>query len=326
VEILLFVLAGLALPLAAGAAFTRIYSRWIGWRYPPRGRFIEVEGCRLHYLEEGPEAGDALGTVVIIHGAASNLVESMLGLGAPLSSRYRVIVLDRPGHGWSERERGLSEAEPNRQAAVIAAALRRLGVRNAVIVGHSWSGTIVPNLALDHVDVTGAILVLSGLTHPWPGGTISWYKRLIASRLGWLLIRTFAIPVNLLLRPAFVRKTFSPQAAPPGFLEQAFIPLAFRPGAFQANAEDYAVMYDAVLRQSARYGEIGVPAVVIGGDRDEIVWTDLHSRSFARDVAGAELVMLSGIGHMPQYAKPELILSEIEALAQRIAPARAGAG
>ena len=46
-----------------------------------------------------------------------------------------------------------------------------------------------------------------------------------------------------------------------------------------------------------------MPAVVIGGDADSVVWTDLHSRSFARDVPGAELVVLPGIGHMPQYVK-----------------------
>jgi pimeloyl-ACP methyl ester carboxylesterase len=94
-----------------------------------------------------------------------------------------------------------------------------------------------------------------------------------------------------------------------------------RPGAFHANARDIAVLHDAVTRQSARYGEIRLPAVVMGGDRDEIVWTDLHSRSFARDVAGAELVVLPGVGHLPQYARQDLVLSAIEALAGRVAPA-----
>ena len=65
----------------------------------------------------------------------------MLGLGARLSQRYRVIALDRPGHGWSERKRGLGEAEPARQAALIAGALRQLGCaqcgyRRAFLVGN----------------------------------------------------------------------------------------------------------------------------------------------------------------------------------------------
>lgn len=310
--------------LALGAAFTYLYAWTIERRFPPTGRFVEVDGCRLHYREEGPNEEPARGTVVLLHGASSNLVESMLGLGGSLSQSYRVLAFDRPGHGWSERKPGLSEAEPARQAALIAGALRQLGVRNAVIVGHSWSGAIVPHLALDHADVTGAILVLSGVTSPWPGGYIGWYRRLIDSRTGWLLMRTLAVPVLLMLRPSMKRKTFRPQAAPRGIVTEGFIPLAFRPRTYEANMQDFAVMYDAVLRQSMRYREIRLPVTVVAGDRDEIVWTDLHSVSFAREVPGAELILMPGIGHMPQYADQETVLAAIVALAERVAPARIG--
>jgi pimeloyl-ACP methyl ester carboxylesterase len=310
--------------LALGAAFTYLYAWTVERRFPPTGRFVEVDGCRLHYREEGPNEEPARGTVVLLHGASSNLVESMLGLGGSLSQSYRVLAFDRPGHGWSERKPGLSEAEPARQAVLIAGALRQLGVRNAVIVGHSWSGAIVPHLALDHVDVTGAILVLSGITSPWPGGYIGWYRRLIDSRAGWLLMRTLAVPVLLMLRPSMKRKTFRPQAAPPGIVTEGFIPLAFRPRTYEANMQDFAVMYDAVLRQSMRYREIRLPVTVVAGDRDEIVWTDLHSVSFAREVPGAELILMPGIGHMPQYADQETVLAAIVALAERVAPARIG--
>jgi pimeloyl-ACP methyl ester carboxylesterase len=310
--------------LALGAAFTYLYARTIERRFPPTGRFVEVDGCRLHYREEGPNEEPARGAVVLLHGASSNLVESMLGLGGSLSQSYRVLAFDRPGHGWSERKPGLSEAEPARQAVLIAGALRQLGVRNAVIVGHSWSGTIVPHLALDHADVTGAILVLSGITSPWPGGYIGWYRRLIDSQAGWLLMRTLAVPVLLMLRPSMKRKTFRPQAAPWGIVTEGFIPLAFRPRTYEANMQDFAVMYDAVLRQSMRYRDIRLPVTVVAGDRDEIVWTDLHSVSFAREVPGAELILMPGIGHMPQYADQETVLAAIVALAERVAPARIG--
>lgn len=310
------------LVLLLGAAFTYLYAWTIERRFPPTGRFLQVDGCRMHYREEGPEEGASRGTIVILHGASSNLVESMLGMGAALSQRYRVIAIDRPGHGWSERKSGLAEADPARQAGLIAEALRQLDVRNAVVVGHSWSGSVVPHLALDHTDVAGAILVLAGITTPWPGGYIGWYRRLIDSRMGWLMFRTLAVPILLVLRPWMKAKTFSPQAPPPGIVTKGFIPLAFRPRSYEVNMQDFAVMYDAVLRQSPRYKDIRVPTVVVAGDRDEIVWTDLHSRCFAREVPNAELILMPGIGHMPQYADQSTVLSTIEALAGRIAPAR----
>ncbi|WP_114946464.1 alpha/beta fold hydrolase [Microvirga calopogonii] len=317
---LLFVLVVPLSLLLVGAAFTYLYAWSIERRFPPTGRFITVEGSRLHYREEEPRDGPVRGTIVLLHGASSNLVESMLGLGSTLSRRYRVLAFDRPGHGWSERKPGLRKAQPARQAALVAGALRQLGVRDAVVVGHSWSGTIVPHFALDHADVTGAILVLSGITSPWPGGYIGWYRRLIDSPAGWLLMRTLAVPVLLVLRPWMKSKTFRPQPAPPGIVKKGFIPLAFRPRAYEANMQDFAVMYDAVLRQSVRYGEIRLPVTVLAGDRDEIVWSDLHSRSFARAVPGAELILMPGIGHMPQYADQATVLAAIEALAERVAP------
>jgi len=311
------------LVLLSGAAFTYLYAWTIERRFPPTGRFLDVEGCRIHYREEGPRNAESRGTIVILHGASSNLVESMLGMGAALSQRYRVIAIDRPGHGWSERKPGLAEADPARQAALVAGALRQLGVQDAVIVGHSWSGTIVPQFALDHTDVTGAIVVLAGITTPWPGGYIGWYRRLIASRAGWLMFRTLAVPLLLMLRPWMKRKTFWPQRPPQRIVTKGFIPLAFRPRAYEVNMQDFAVMYDGVRRQSGRYKEIRLPTLVIAGDRDEIVWTDLHSRCFAREVPGAELILMPGIGHMPQYADQETVLAAIEALAERAAPARA---
>ncbi|WP_201835320.1 alpha/beta fold hydrolase [Microvirga zambiensis] len=319
-SLLLSTIVVLLLVLGSGAAFTYLYAWCIERRFPPSGLFVAVEGCRIHYREDGPERREPRGTIVLLHGASSNLVESMLGLGSKLSKRYRIIAFDRPGHGWSERRPGLREAEPARQAALIAGALRQLGVRNAVVVGHSWAGTVVPNLALDHADVTGAIVVLSGITSPWPGGTIGWYRRLIDSWIGWLMFRTLAVPVLLMLRPWIKTKTFRPQAAPRGIVKKASIPLAFRPETFEANMQDFAVMYDAVVKQSARYGDIGLPTIVIAGDEDQIVWTDLHSRAFAREVPGAELILLPGIGHMPQYAEGEKVLSAIEALAESVSP------
>ena len=309
--------------LATCALFTWYYAAQIERRHPPVGSFMEVDGRRLHYVDTSPPDREPLGTVVLLHGASSNLVEIMLLLGAALQPRYRVIAFDRPGHGWSERESHPAAALPARQAKVVAEALRRLKVEKAVVVGHSWSGSIAPNLGLDHTDVAGALLILAGVTHPWPGGSIAWYNRLSASWFGWLFARTLATPVGLMLFRSAARKTFAPQDMPPDFLEKARIRLLFRPKVFHANARDIGVLYGAVSEQSARYSEIRIPVVAMGGDADEIVWTDLHSRSLAREVPGAELVVLPGVGHMPHYARPDLVINQVEVLAERLAAARA---
>src|SRR5215204_3501695 len=119
---LLLILAAPFLLLILGAAFSYLYAWSIERRFPPTGQFLDVEGCRIHYREEGPQSAPSRGTIVLLHGASSNLVESMVGMGAALSQRHRVIAIDRPGHGWSERKSGLAEADPARQASLMAEA------------------------------------------------------------------------------------------------------------------------------------------------------------------------------------------------------------
>jgi pimeloyl-ACP methyl ester carboxylesterase len=316
---LLVIGMAVALILVGSAVFTALYARLMEARYPPTGRFLDVDGLRLHYVDRSPAGETPEATIVLLHGASSNLAESMLGLGDALSRRYRVIAFDRPGHGYSERGSGLESAEPGDQARVIADALRQLGIRRALVAGHSLAGAVVARLALDHTDVTGGILILSGATYPWPGGAISWYHRLAASPFGRVVTATIATPLALMIfRPA-AAQSFAPQDMPRDFTERAQIGLLLRPDTMLANGRDVAVLHAAVERQSPRYGEIRLPATVIGGDADDVVWTDLHSRSFARDVPDAQLVVLPGIGHMPQYVRGDLVRREIDALADRMA-------
>ena len=160
-------------------------------------------------------------------------------------SRYRVIALDRPGHGWSERKRGLGAAEPARQAALLAGVLRQLDVRNAVIVGHSWSGADRPpsrprscgrdrgdpDPVRHHLALAGRHDRLVPPPDRFPGGLADVPDPRgagICCSGPWMRERT-------------VRRRRRPLGASS---RKAFIPLAFRPKAFEANMQDFAVMYE----------------------------------------------------------------------------------
>jgi pimeloyl-ACP methyl ester carboxylesterase len=314
-KLLLGMTGALAGMLLLGAVATVFIARSIEARYPPPGSFVAVEAGRLHYVEAGQQ-GDR-SAIVFLHGASSSHADAMLVLGNRLAERHRVIAIDRPGHGWSERIGGADAAQPSRQAAIIADALRKLNVERAVVVGHSLAGAILPNLALDHADVVAATLYLAPVTHPWPGGAIAWYYRPAASPvLGWVMTRTVTTPIGRLLLEAAVDGIFAPQPAPADYADKARIALALRPPVFQANAQDVSALYGAVSAQQARYGDIRLPTVVIAGDADAIVATGIHARGLARDIPGARLIILPQAGHMPHHAAPDLVLSEIEALAR----------
>src|SRR5688572_2656764 len=98
------------------AAITLIGVRMIERAHPPSGRFITVNGTRLHVLELGPK-GHGL-PIVLLHGASGTLEDMRLALGERLAQHHRVVLIDRPGHGWSDH----SEATvgPARQSELIA--------------------------------------------------------------------------------------------------------------------------------------------------------------------------------------------------------------
>jgi pimeloyl-ACP methyl ester carboxylesterase len=315
----LAVLAGLVL---LGAVATAVATLVIEARYPPNGRFVEVSGGRLHVIDLAPPDRAPVGTVLLLHGASGSSADPVLALGRRLAERYRVLAVDRPGHGWSDRIGGPEAASPARQASVVWEALTRLGVERAIVVGHSWSGALAANMALDHADRVAGLVLLSPVSHPWPGGAVTWYYSPAASVLGAFVTRVATTPLGLLaLRPA-ARAVFQPQDAPPDYVEAARVPLVLRPRTFRANAADVAGLHAFVSEQSRRYGAIRAPTVILSGDADRIVWTNLHSRSLEREIPNARLVVLPGVGHMPHFAAPDRIVAEIDALATAMAAAR----
>ena len=279
-------------------------------KYPPQGRFVDVAGARLHVVELGPR--DAAGPpIVLIHGATSSLQTMRLPLGEQLAKNHRVILIDRPGFGWSVRE-DLSNSSPATQARMIDEALGKLGVDRAIVVVHSLAGVLGALLALDYPRRVEGLVMLAGVTYPWPGG-VGTYNEVVTTRLiGPLLADTITLPLGYFLTDMGGRAVFAPQAMPEGYIEKTTTPLVLRPRNFLANAWDLVTLKPAVAEQAPRYGDIKVPTLVVTGDADTIVSPDIHSRRFAATVPGAKLIVLPNVGHMVQNAAPDLICSEIE--------------
>jgi pimeloyl-ACP methyl ester carboxylesterase len=291
--------------------------------YPAQGRSIEVAGGRLNVLDIGPR--DAAGPpVVLIHGASSNLEAMRQPVGDRLASRHRVILIDRPGHGWSSRTR-LADSTPAIQGRMIDEALEKLGVGSAIVVVHSWSGALGARMALDYPERVAGLVMLAPVAYPWRGG-VGWYNRAVATPvIGPLLAYTITLPIGIFLAGPGARGVFLPQIMPQNFIADTATPLLLRPLEFLANARDLATLRAAVAEQAPRYGNIKAPVVVISGDVDKTVTTNIHSRPFVKAVNDARLIVLPQVGHMIQNAAPDLVISEIEAMIDRLAQRGAAA-
>src|ERR1700751_439157 len=132
------VLAGSVAAVAAMALWNAYRARKAEREHPPRGRFVTVDGVRLHYLERGGGR-----PVVFLHGnvvtAEDFELSGLLDLAA--ERQCHVVAFDRPGFGYSHRPRG-AMWPPARQADLLRQAFARLGIERPIIVGRSW-GTLV---------------------------------------------------------------------------------------------------------------------------------------------------------------------------------------
>lgn len=314
------ILIGVAVGLAVLALITQIGVVALDYLHPAEGQMIDVAGARIHLVDIGPR--DSAGPpIVMIHGASSNLETMRQPLGDMLAKNHRVILIDRPGHGWSTRAR-LTDSTPAIQGGMIDEALGKLDISNAIVVVHSWAGALGALMALNYPQRVAGLVMLAPVTYPWPGGIGAYNKIVTTPVIGPLLAYTITLPMGFFLTEPGTRSVFLPQTMPLNYVKSTAISLVLRPREFLANAWDLVTLKPAVAEQAPRYGEIKVPVVVIHGDADKTVSLDIHSRPFAANVPGTKLIVLPRVGHMVHNAAPDLVAREIELMAtgQQAAP------
>ena len=171
--------------LGGGAAVTFIGAKLIERAHPPCGRFLEIGGLRQYVVELGEGTGVVNApAIVLLHGAGCNLEDMRLALGERLAARHRVILLDRPGLGWSER-RSSDGSSPAYQAAMLNAVLERLGVDRSFWSAIPGGGLLALTFALDYPHRVAGLVVIAPPTHPWLGQTKWLYSVFAIPVFGW---------------------------------------------------------------------------------------------------------------------------------------------
>jgi pimeloyl-ACP methyl ester carboxylesterase len=275
----IMVLSVLGAVVAALAAYTAYDVGLIGQANPATGRFIEVSGGRLHLVETG--RSDKY-PVVLLHGASVNLGDMMLALSGQLSAIYRIIAVDRPGHGWSDRPGRRADASPMIQARLIRQALDRIGVIRPILVAHSWSGALAMAYALENPDDVAGLVLLAPVVYPWSVHTVAWHDNFMLAALvaatssgagptsGPLFAHTLALPLSKVLMAASIKSAFAPQLPPADYMARSGGNLELRPSNFVANSQDVDLLDQHLAAQAQRYGEIQVPVLILAGDQDAV--------------------------------------------------------
>lgn len=321
-------LLAVAATLAATALLVRRSARKAEVRHPPLGRFIEVDGVRLHYLEAGQ--GQA---VLLLHGNGARADDfEGCGLIAALSPRYRVIAFDRPGFGHSERPSGRPWS-PADQAALLAKACVALGAAEPVVLAHSLGTQVALEMALGASDKESAAggTALPGDERPHfrPRGLVlvsgyyfpsfrldSWIAATPALPvIGGLLRNTFSPLLSRLFLPLLQRQLFSPRAVPASFRQAVPKGLMLRPWQLLAAAQDSASMIPEARRVEERYGQLALPVEIFAGEGDRVVRKGGQAPRLQGKIRHSTLHRIAGEGHMLHYGISGLLSEAVDRVA-----------
>ena len=309
-------LAVAGLGLLASYLVVRSKSAQAEQENPPRGKFVEVDGVRLHYLERG--SGPAL---VLLHGNGvfANDFEYS-GLVSQLSGRYRVIAFDRPGYGYSERPRS-TVWTPDAQARLLHHALQEIGVDSAIVLGHSWGTMVALAMGLQVPDFVRGLVLLSGYYYPTLRLDVTVVSQPAIPILGDLMRYTVTPLLGRLLWPLLSKRVFSPMPVSERF-RQLSPWMALRPPQLRASGAEAALMIPAAMSLSKRIGNLRVPVQIISGTQDKIVRPGIHAERLHEEMQeeghSSELHLQPGVGHMVHYAHPEQVASAVDAIATQV--------
>lgn len=276
---------------------------------PASGRFMEVDGVRLHYIDRG--AGPV---VVLLHGNGALAQDFELsGLIDQLAPHFRVIAFDRPGFGYSERPRDRFWTADN-QAALLLTALRRLNVASALLVGHSWGTLVALAMGQQAPGTVRGLVLLSGYYYPSfrPDAMVASGPAM--PLLGDLMRFTLSPLLSRLLWPLQVRRMFSPSATAGRFRR---LPkwLMMRPGQLRAAAAESGLMGVEAFRQQRHYGRLTMPITLMAGDGDQMNIPGSHSVRLHKELLQSELVLVPDAGHMLQYVASDEIVAAVRRMA-----------
>jgi pimeloyl-ACP methyl ester carboxylesterase len=297
--------------LAATAIVNRQLAEKAQRDNPPRGRFIDIDGVVLHYVERGNGR-----PLVLFHGNGSMIQDfESSGLIDLAAQNYRVIVFDRPGFGHSLRPRNVVWT-PEAQADLFVKALDRLHVRQAIVLGHSWGASVAVALAIRHPAFVEALVLASGYFFPTARTDVVALSAPAIPGLGDIISFTISPLVGRLMWPAMLRKMFGPRSVPQKF---AGFPkeMAVRPSQIRASAAEAALMIPAAFASSKAYKELAMPMIIIAGENDRLIDIDEQSGRLHDEVKQSKLHRIAGTGHMVQQsATLDLMAAVDEAAAE----------
>jgi pimeloyl-ACP methyl ester carboxylesterase len=259
--------------------------------------YVNVGGNKLRYVKSG--AGPIL---VLLHTLRTQL-DLFEKVVPELSKNFTVYALDYPGHGYSDIPKAYYDATFFTKA--VEGFLEKLDLRDITLCGVSIGGAIPLIIAAKQNPRVARVVAVNPYDYAKGRGMAR------SSFLGWFITNVSLIPVlgetimrlrNFIIMKAVLRGGVAdPKSIPPALLKEMY-EVGNRRGHYRAfisllrNAESWQIATKA-------YGRIGVPALLIWGDRD---WSRRSEREHDNNlIPGAKTVTVEQGGHFLPLDRPD---------------------
>ncbi|HBZ43768.1 MAG TPA: alpha/beta hydrolase [Maritimibacter sp.] len=310
VIVLAIILAGVGIYVLIKKREARKLARMAEASCPPQGDFVTISTGRLHYVEAGSGP-----SVIFVHGLGGQLRSLSMTLLKPLSERYRVVFIDRPGMGWSERPESAS-ARIDDQAGYVEEVIDALDLGPTIVVGHSLGGAIASALALRAPGKVAGLALLAPLLRPSSmqptsfgalGVTKPGVRRFIA--------HTFAGPTSVRNQDVVRDEIFGPDPVPKAYTTLGGGLLSLRPKSFINTSRDYCAVPEVIGAQWKHYDEITCPVRVLYGTEDRILNWREQGVEMSERFRHFKLKTVEGAGHMLPLTKVDEVVALIDEVA-----------
>ncbi|RZL07534.1 MAG: alpha/beta hydrolase [Rubrivivax sp.] len=295
---LLLVAVGVAMSWAPDRPVESLKARWA----PEPSRFVAVQGMQVHLRDEGPQ--DDPEPIVLLHGTSASL-HTWDGWVAALKGQRRVIRLDLPGFGLTGPTPD-HDYHLTRYTAFMAALLEELQLNKVVLAGNSFGGTVAWMTADAYPQRVSRLILVDAGGYPYKPTSIP---------IGFKLAQVPALKplmANLLPRSMIessVRNVYGdPSKVTPELIDR-YYEITLREGNRRALRERFTQSPGG--EHAERIAQLKLPTLILWGSEDHLIPPD-NAERFQRDIAGSQLVMFRGLGHVPQEEDPAATVAAVK--------------
>jgi pimeloyl-ACP methyl ester carboxylesterase len=275
-------------------------------------KFVTVERLHVRYIESG--RGPA---VVMIHGNAGSIEDFEFGTIQALALNYRVVAVDRPGHGKSDRPIATT-VNVEYQARLLHQVLLSLGVTQPVLIGHSWGAALALSYALQYATEVSALILIAPAAYPDAGESRFLQVMNKPPVIGDVPLMLGRSILGRHILKGILRRAFSPQQLPEKYFRLVASSWLGR-SQLKAYLDDESNLNASLRKLSKHYSEISIPVVILTGDHDQVVSPLENAYRLKDSIANSQLIELKNTGHEIPQTRPESIGSALSLISSSIA-------